>query len=247
MNCNFDRLRSLCCNTNDADEEEQEQDDADEEEREQSQSDDGEEEVDGELEPAMTEEASMENVRFYRNERAFPDGVTIETFLTEWNGDYDRLEKTHDYVQWIFPCSQASEFNAKAQALTKTEAAVMAADATIQGRLLRSFKLMLDFLGLELQEQTAMIVPGGWANGLRNIKQNNHNLLRITRILQCLRETGMLKWQVPFITALLPHEFPLTSVKLWKQELDWRVLSELDVIENKMQLGKRRRKRQRKK
>ena len=93
---------------------------------------------------------------------------------------------------------------------------------------------MLNFFGLELQEQTSTIVSDGWRNGLRNIKDNKHNLLRITRILQCLRETGMLKWQLPFIKALLPHTFSGLSVTFRKQELDPIVLDELNVIEGEI-------------
>lgn len=163
-----------------------------------------------------------ENVRFYRNERPFPGGVTIEEFFTTWSKDYSRLERTHNYVQWVFPCSTASSFNSHAVPLSTEEMAVFKEDTVIRARLVRSFKIILEFLGFELHEGTT-IVRGGWSNGLRNVTTNPHNLLRITRILQCLRETGMVEWQRRFMTALLAASaagnFPTNSVAIWKNQL----------------------------
>ena len=150
------------------------------------------------------------NLKFYRNRIPFPGGMTIEEFHTGSRAsDYEWLEQAHNYIQWLFPCSQASMFNAEAQALTEKEADVMAADATIQARLKVSLRLILAFFGFVVADG-----DGGGAGPtiqraadaqerLANLSSHSHNFLRISRILQCLGETGLSAWQRPFLEALI--------------------------------------------
>ena len=77
----------------------------------------------------------------------FHGGVTIEEFFATWAGDYARLERAHNYIQWLFPSPEASMFNQHAQPLLEAEAAVMRADPEVQQRLRQSVELFLDFLG----------------------------------------------------------------------------------------------------
>ncbi|MFT7812661.1 opioid growth factor receptor-like protein 1 isoform X2 [Arapaima gigas] len=49
-------------------------------------------------EPRMSE---FRNLRFYLNKVPLvPDGVYIEEILTQWRGDYEKLENNHTYIQW---------------------------------------------------------------------------------------------------------------------------------------------------
>ena len=83
--------------------------------------------------------------------------MTIEEFFTTWSKDYSRLERTHNYVQWVFPCSTASSFNSHAVPLSTEEMAVFKEDTVIRARLVRSFKIILEFLGFELHEGTTIV------------------------------------------------------------------------------------------
>ena len=87
------------------------------------------------------------NLKFYKNLVPFHGGVTIEEFFATWAGDYARLERAHNYIQWLFPSPEASMFNQHAQPLLEAEAAVMRADPEVQQRLRQSVELFLDFLG----------------------------------------------------------------------------------------------------
>jgi len=83
----------------------------------------------------------------------------------------DQLESCHDYIQWVFPLTEASRYNLDAPILTDADIQVLQADQLAQRRLWRAFAKMLDFY----------CVHKHWR------LKNDHNLLRITRILKSLR------------------------------------------------------------
>lgn len=44
------------------------------------------------------------NLRFYRNEApALPRPATCDELQRELRGNWDELERRHDFVQWLFP------------------------------------------------------------------------------------------------------------------------------------------------
>ena len=44
------------------------------------------------------------NVDFYFNTRpSMPDGAVIDVIHEEWDGDFEKLEFHHGYIQWLFP------------------------------------------------------------------------------------------------------------------------------------------------
>lgn len=53
-------------------------------------------------------------VAFYRNQRPDSQRRMIEDI---WLWDYQKLEYTHDYIQWLFPLQQKSRFNPDAPLL----------------------------------------------------------------------------------------------------------------------------------
>lgn len=92
-----------------------------------------------------------DNVRFYRNEIPLrPEGKTIEEIHDKWFGDWEFLEYCHSYIQWLFPI-QESGLNWQAQILQRHEIDIMKNDPEVLKRILKSFELMLDFYGFEIQ------------------------------------------------------------------------------------------------
>ncbi|KAM7287584.1 opioid growth factor receptor-like protein 1 isoform X1 [Ixodes scapularis] len=99
-----------------------------------------------------------ENYRFYLNELASrPDGILIEDMLSQWWGKYDILETNHDYMPWLFP-TRGKSTNPACQRLQLHEAQSMKQDPVVQARLIRSYKMMLDFFGLELLDEAKGVV-----------------------------------------------------------------------------------------
>lgn len=160
-----------------------------------------------------------ENLRFYRNEiPSQPSGDFIEKILSEWFGDYDRLEEHHGYVQWLFPLREAG-VNSLAQELQLHEARTIRSDPLLVDRALRCYVLMLDFYGFRMiDRKTGALVPSEnaverWANMCRF----THNFLRVTRILKFLGEIGLqAQYGYPFLHGLIvaatTGDKPLASV-----------------------------------
>ena len=119
-------------------------------------------------------------------------GRTIEAI---WGWDRDRLERTHDYIQWLFPTLRQSGANPGAPILSHADVAAFRASPELRERLRRSLDVMLRFYGLRLAtgsdgpvvDETAAIAtigPRWWSAW-------NHNHLRLTRILDSVSTLGL--------------------------------------------------------
>ncbi len=135
-------------------------------------------------------------ITFYSGSGKDSSGRTIESI---WQFDYDRLESVHDYIQWLFPSSKRSNFNWSAPILDFETIQFFNASADLKDRLRKSLLLMLDFYGLEFDATASSantIQKAAHYSERKNIWQSkqlglpNHNLLRLTRILEALQVLG---------------------------------------------------------
>ncbi|CAG5134470.1 unnamed protein product, partial [Candidula unifasciata] len=146
-----------------------------------------------------------DNVRFYKGEIASsPDGALIDEIHSSWKGNYRLLERHHGYIQWLFPIRE-SGMNWQAQPLQLHEAEAIKADPKASKRVLESYKLMLDFYGMQLvDEKTGELKRSqNWRLCFDNLNWSSHNFLRITRILKCLGELGYEHLKKGFIQFVL--------------------------------------------
>ena len=121
--------------------------------------------------------------------------------------DDERLESTHDYIQWLFPLPQPSQFNRHAPLLTDLERAAFRCSDQLRANVLRALGRMLAFYALSMRK-----LPGHEEGRLRVVavagkkphwlSPGNHNYLRITRILTSLRLVGLAPWADAFFDAL---------------------------------------------
>lgn len=103
-----------------------------------------------------------------------PDGEG--RYLTEIQRWPDReLESVHDFIQWMFPLTEPSPVNPDAPVLDAETIAEIRARPELQEAVRASLESMRRFY----EESTHWISPG------------NHNHLRITRILKCLKLVGL--------------------------------------------------------
>ncbi|KAH7401185.1 opioid growth factor receptor conserved region-domain-containing protein [Pyrenochaeta sp. MPI-SDFR-AT-0127] len=159
---------------------------------------------------------------------------TLEQILS-WNDM--QLERSHNYIQMLFPLPEGSPFNWEAPVITQEVLIAFRSRRELRNRLRRSFERMLDFYGFtvsikpeenaekeveqvqkagegveletpdnsldvpsasSLQPQSELsnayfVVRGPhWHQASRNwAVRFDHNHLRITRILRCLRVLGL--------------------------------------------------------
>lgn len=145
------------------------------------------------------------NLKFYLGlTRTLPDGVHIDDFHNEWHGEYDTLEYVHTYIQWLFPLQEPG-MNFEATPLTKEEVEDFRKSTKAKENLLKSYKLMLDFYGIELcDEKTGEVRRArNWIDRFNNLDSHTHNNLRITRILKCLGTLGYSHYQAPLVRFFL--------------------------------------------
>lgn len=131
-------------------------------------------------------------IRFYRGECPDHAGRTLAEILA-WPDV--RLETVHDYIQWLFPLAVPSEFNPHAPILTANDVAVFRQDGPCRDNFLRAYTRLLRFYGLECDatDPDDVYVDPALIFEVRSrvwLNTDNHNYLRITRILRSSQLLG---------------------------------------------------------
>ncbi|KAJ6508610.1 opioid growth factor receptor conserved region-domain-containing protein [Mycena sanguinolenta] len=151
------------------------------------------------------------NLGFYSNTlRCQPDDHLVEEIHEQWQGGYNKLERKHGFIQWLFPIREHG-MNFESQPLQPHEIAAIKADPRALERLLASYRLMLDFYGMRLvSEETGAVdralPPRNYAPRYENLVHSSHNYLRISRILKCLSEFGFERLNAGFLLHVLNEQ-----------------------------------------
>lgn len=146
------------------------------------------------------------------------------------------LEFTHDYIQILFPLEEASEFNIHAPILTEEDIlAFQEKDSLLRKRLKASFFIMLMFYGI-------VLCSGGMFSKLEIkfikdrdsfnerskvwISRNNHNYMRITRILKSLCLLGLRPYAEAFLECLIKlkkefdNDISMVNLEYWMEAIE---------------------------
>lgn len=156
--------------------------------------------------------------------------------IMEW--DFRRLERSHDYIQWLFPTDEPSRFNVRAPVLTPDLVITLRKDPAIVASIRRAFGKFCTFLGFELvlpvkkpqdADQPRMLVRQAphfherfadcWEVGFTGIGFN-HNWLRISRVLHCLRLVGLREEAAAFLSCL--EQMPDLGIRCGGALVHWR-------------------------
>ena len=126
-------------------------------------------------------------VEFYRGAANDSEGRSLADFWAFTDG---QMESRHDFIQWMFPLEEPSQFNPDAPILTPADREAFQGDPALRDNLLKSFDRFLSFLGLSLEEDR--VVPASDFDAKRRrLNEPNHNWLRISRVLASLRLLGL--------------------------------------------------------
>ena len=126
----------------------------------------------------------------------------------------------------MFPTRQASQFNWNAPTLDDETIRAFRVDDRLRAALLDSLRQMLDFYGFALRDENGAPVIETAANWDARQREwfhaGDHNLLRITRILDCLNTLGLEAHARAFLRALdavcdaAPGTIPPRTQKFWR-------------------------------
>jgi hypothetical protein len=128
-------------------------------------------------------------VDFYRGQGTDIEGRYLKDI---WGWRDDDLEAVHNFIQWLFPLPEPSEFNPDAPLLTAEDIAAFRSDRLLQSNLRKSFERILTFLGLTVAADGKVVEGKNFSARAPQVwSVPNHNWLRITRILRSLHLLGL--------------------------------------------------------
>lgn len=140
---------------------------------------------------------------FYLSQHPDNVGRKIEDI---WQWDYQKLGGVHNYIQWLFPLLEKSRFNSDAPVLTEPVIAAFRSSNELQKRLGTSFRVLLNYYGLECGENEGkikIIKSAQYPQRKKTwVSPRNHNYLRITRILTSLTLLGLKNHAKAFLSCL---------------------------------------------
>lgn len=123
-------------------------------------------------------------IKFFRGDGTDHTGRTLEDILAF---DDFWLEHTHDYLQWLFPIPEPSQYNARVPVLTREDIAWFRTDRHLRTQQIRALDRMLAFYGLERGDGEIVALSGLNMKTHIWLKPGGHNHLRITRIIRSLQ------------------------------------------------------------
>lgn len=142
-------------------------------------------------------------IAFYRGSGRDHQGRTLSDIH---RFDFHQLEFHHDYIQWLFPLPESSGPNPFAPLLSEQDIAAFGANESLRGSLLHSFKLMLQFYGLDLYDREGrveVVRSAGFDKSRKYwLTKGNHNFLRISRIVRSLTLLGCHRYAAAFLECL---------------------------------------------
>ena len=127
-------------------------------------------------------------VDFYREEVGDKKGRYLYHILGLPNY---QLEHSHDLIQLVFPTTEPSHFNPDAPILTEEDIAIFKADPKLQDNLRWAYSRFLGFLGLTVKDGKVIKAENFQDRYEDCWAMWNHNFLRITRAISCLRTLGL--------------------------------------------------------
>lgn len=138
-----------------------------------------------------------------------------------WNLSLEDKEKTHNFIQWLFPLTTATIYNRTAPILNPGLIKDLKDLPEFIPNLRRSLNVMLEFFGLEWEDETQskIILSSNFEErALCWLNRGNHNHHRITRILESLRIFELEKENKALISILevIKNQYPQKiSEKAW--------------------------------
>lgn len=143
-------------------------------------------------------------VAFYLGKATDSEGRRLDQI---WGWSNRELEWTHDYIQWLFPLRERSQFNPEAPILTAESIDAFRKNDELRNRLTTSVQVMLKFYGLK-----SLVAADGSLEVSRApdfnerrpewLTAGNHNFLRLTRILRSLQTLGLPNWAQALFASL---------------------------------------------
>jgi hypothetical protein len=146
------------------------------------------------------------NKNFYLGkQRAKPSREFIDEIHANWFAKYEFLEENNNYMEWLFPIFGSAGINPHTKPLTMEEAVIIRNSIQCSFRFVRSYKLMLNFFGMKLEDDlTGKVVRDEaiWQPRYCHMNTITNNSNKISRILKSMGQLGFERYQKSFVEHL---------------------------------------------
>jgi hypothetical protein len=133
--------------------------------------------------------------------------------------DEHNIESHHDFIQWIFPTKERSAYNQGAPIISGDFRNILFKSNVAQDNFCKTCKMFLSFCGFNCSKST---ITDTQAYEKTVFVRPSHNLLRITRVLNSLNQTGHENCSEYIFSQLEcfymdnPQSIPIESFAIWK-------------------------------
>ena len=134
----------------------------------------------------MVDNTRSDIILFYYGERVPQCRHTFDEIL---NFNSDKMENTHDFIQWLFPNKEASNYNEHAPLLTEEDIKLFATNQLLDQRVSDAVLEFMWFLGFNWycdNENRKVELDVTLVTDMQ-LNFFNHNHLRITRMIKFLK------------------------------------------------------------
>lgn len=129
------------------------------------------------------------------------------------------IENTHDFIQYIFPTIEKSNYNPNAPLISENLKRLFSENVVAQENFCKTCRLFLHFCGFKCLKSNELFTPVYEKSFL---SRPSHNLLRISRVLNSLNQIGKKSCsreifsQIETFNFLYPKVIPTSSYEIWK-------------------------------
>jgi len=148
---------------------------------------------------------SRKNYDFYSMRCKGKPLDNIDSVHEQYFAKYDFLEENNNYMEWLFPIYGSAGINHNTKPLSMQEAELFKKNIQTSIRLVRSYKLMLNFFGMKLANDLTGEVTREediWQARYCQINSRTNNNIKITRMLKSLGQLGFERYQKRFVEHL---------------------------------------------
>jgi len=146
------------------------------------------------------------NVKFYSGKlKAKPSTENIDEIHSRWFAHYEFLENNNNYMEWLFPIYGSAGSNPYTSPLSEYEADIIRKDKRSSVRIVKSYKLMLNFFGMRLEDDISGQVAREeqiWQARYCQMNTAGVTSNRISRMLKSLYQLGFERYQKKFVEFL---------------------------------------------
>jgi len=148
---------------------------------------------------------SRKNYDFYSMKGKGKPLDNIDSVHENHFAQYEFLEENNNYMEWLFPIYGSAGINPHTKPLSMQEAELFKNNVQTSIRVVKSYKLMLNYFGMKLENDlTGQVTrePEVWQARYCQINTRTNNNIKITRMLKSLGQLGFERYQKMFVQHL---------------------------------------------